>query len=151
MAVAASVTVTPNRATLPIPKTITSSYADADTTLADRSANAVARDSSRRRGSSQRLTILSLVNVSIFFTLLVVYFILSNIACNCFGHSDECEYNPEIDHLGKSLDIHGNYEGGGVCLNCKHNTQGINCDQCKPGFFRPYDKPLNATDVCQRE
>ena len=58
------------------------------------------------------------------------------------------EYNPEIDHLGKSLDINGRlYESGGVCQNCRLNTQGINC---KPKFYRPYDKPLNATDVCQR-
>jgi len=72
-------------------------------------------------------------------------------ACNCFGHSDECQYNPEIDHLGKSLDINGFYEGGGVCQNCRHNTQGINCNECKPTFYRPYDKQLNDTDVCQRK
>ncbi|GIY48490.1 laminin subunit alpha [Caerostris extrusa] len=48
-----------------------------------------------------------------------------------------------------SLDIHGHYEGGGVCKNCRHNTMGINCNQCKPTFYRPYGKLLNATDVCQ--
>ncbi|GFT48977.1 laminin subunit alpha [Nephila pilipes] len=69
--------------------------------------------------------------------------------CNCFGHSDECEYHEEIDRTRKSLDIHGHYEGGGVCQNCRHNTMGINCNQCKPTFFRPYGKLLNATDVCQ--
>lgn len=74
-----------------------------------------------------------------------------HIACNCFGHSDECEYNPDVDRLGLSLDINGIYDGGGVCQNCRHNTQGINCHECKPRFYRPYDKPLNATDVCQRK
>ncbi|XP_070151389.1 laminin subunit alpha [Polyergus mexicanus] len=69
--------------------------------------------------------------------------------CNCFGHSDECIYDPEMDEKHLSLDIHGNYEGGGVCQNCKHNTEGINCNRCKPRFYRPRDKPLNATDVCQ--
>ncbi|GFT24271.1 laminin subunit alpha [Trichonephila clavipes] len=69
--------------------------------------------------------------------------------CNCFGHSDECEYSEEIDRERRSLDIHGHYEGGGVCQNCRHNTMGINCNQCKPTFFRPYGKLLNATDVCQ--
>lgn len=51
--------------------------------------------------------------------------------------------------MGLSLDINGNYEGGGVCQNCRHNTEGINCHRCKPKFYRPYDRPLNATDVCQ--
>lgn len=72
-------------------------------------------------------------------------------ACNCFGHSDECTYDPEIDEKHLSLDIHGNYEGGGVCQNCRHNTEGINCNRCKSKFYRPHGKPLNATDVCQRE
>ncbi|KAL7292410.1 hypothetical protein TKK_0013999 [Trichogramma kaykai] len=69
--------------------------------------------------------------------------------CNCFGHSDECEYDPEIDEKHLSLDMHGNYEGGGRCKNCKHNTEGINCNRCKPKFYRPHDKAINATDVCQ--
>ncbi|EFN79905.1 laminin subunit alpha [Harpegnathos saltator] len=69
--------------------------------------------------------------------------------CNCFGHSDECIYDPETDEKHLSLDIHGNYEGGGICQNCRDNTEGINCNRCKPKFYRPRDKPLNATDVCQ--
>lgn len=73
------------------------------------------------------------------------------VACNCFGHSDECEYDTEVDEKHLSLDIHGNYEGGGVCKNCRDNTEGINCNRCKPMFYRPRNKPLNATDVCQRE
>lgn len=50
---------------------------------------------------------------------------------------------------GLSLDMNGKYSGGGVCLNCQHNTEGINCHKCKPGFYRPRNKPINATDVCQ--
>ncbi|CAL7933589.1 unnamed protein product [Xylocopa violacea] len=69
--------------------------------------------------------------------------------CNCFGHSDECIYDPEVDEKHLSLDIHGNYEGGGVCTNCRDNTEGINCNRCMEKFYRPRDKPLNATDVCQ--
>ncbi|XP_017881365.1 laminin subunit alpha [Ceratina calcarata] len=69
--------------------------------------------------------------------------------CNCFGHSDECVYDPEVDEKHLSLDIHGNYEGGGVCQNCRDNTEGINCNRCKPKFYRPHNMPLNATDVCQ--
>nr|CAD7256718.1 unnamed protein product [Timema shepardi] len=69
--------------------------------------------------------------------------------CNCFGHSEECMYDKEIDSQHLSLDIQGNYEGGGVCQNCRDNTEGVNCDRCKAGFFRPYGRHLNETDVCQ--
>ncbi|XP_051171945.1 laminin subunit alpha [Leptopilina boulardi] len=69
--------------------------------------------------------------------------------CNCFGHTNECEYDPEIDEKHLSLDIHGNYEGGGVCQNCRHNTEGINCNRCKEKFYRPERKHWNDTDVCQ--
>lgn len=70
-------------------------------------------------------------------------------ACNCYGHTNECIFDEEVNRQGLSIDIYGVYEGGGVCQNCQHNTEGINCDKCKSGFFRPYDKVLNDTDVCQ--
>lgn len=49
------------------------------------------------------------------------------------------------------MDIHGSYEGGGVCQNCQHFTEGINCDKCIHGYYRPYGKLLNNTDACQRK
>ena len=70
-------------------------------------------------------------------------------ACQCFGHSNECIYDEEVDRLGLSIDVNGNYEGGGVCQNCRDNTQGTNCDQCRPGYFRPEGKSLFDKDVCQ--
>ncbi|XP_065337904.1 laminin subunit alpha [Cloeon dipterum] len=69
--------------------------------------------------------------------------------CNCFGHSDECEYDPEVDKNMESLDIHGRYEGGGVCQNCRDNTEGNNCERCKSRFYRPFSVFLNDTNVCQ--
>ncbi|XP_055329207.1 laminin subunit alpha-like [Paramacrobiotus metropolitanus] len=69
--------------------------------------------------------------------------------CNCHGHSSECQYDPEIDEKHLSLDIHGNYEGGGVCRNCHDNTEGINCEKCRSGFFRPYGKDKSDRDACQ--
>ncbi|XP_026292152.1 laminin subunit alpha [Frankliniella occidentalis] len=69
--------------------------------------------------------------------------------CNCHGHSDKCIYDEEVDEKKLSIDIHGNYEGGGVCQSCRHNTEGVNCNRCKAKYYRPYGKPLNATDVCQ--
>ena len=68
--------------------------------------------------------------------------------CNCHGHSTKCQYSEEVDEQRLSLDIHGNFEGGGVCKDCQHNTEGINCNKCKPKFFRPYGKSWNETDVC---
>ncbi|XP_069958976.1 laminin subunit alpha isoform X2 [Cherax quadricarinatus] len=69
--------------------------------------------------------------------------------CNCYGHTDECIYSEEVDKQRLSRDIYGQFEGGGVCQNCQHNTEGINCDQCRSGYYRPYEKELNDTDVCQ--
>lgn len=71
--------------------------------------------------------------------------------CNCFNHAIECVYDPEVDANKTSLDIFGNYEGGGVCQNCQHNTEGINCNKCKPTYFRPYGKEWDDYDVCQRK
>ncbi len=69
--------------------------------------------------------------------------------CNCFSHSEECFYDEEVNKKRLSIDINGQYNGGGVCINCQHNTEGINCNKCKPGFFRPRNKPIEAPDVCQ--
>lgn len=69
-------------------------------------------------------------------------------ACNCNGHSTDCYYDEEVDKKGLSTDIHGKREGGGVCLNCRHNTEGVNCEKCRSTYYRPYNRPLNATDVC---
>ncbi|KAI6239109.1 Laminin alpha [Aphelenchoides fujianensis] len=69
--------------------------------------------------------------------------------CNCHGHSEECVYDEGIDEAGLSLDIHGNYEGGGRCVNCRDHTEGINCNKCSSGYFRPAGRHWNETDVCQ--
>ncbi|XP_042212496.1 laminin subunit alpha-like isoform X1 [Homarus americanus] len=69
--------------------------------------------------------------------------------CNCYDHSNECIYSEEVNEQRLSRDIYGQFEGGGVCQNCQHNTQGINCDQCISGYYRPFDRDLNDTDVCQ--
>ncbi|CAH1240507.1 HSPG2 [Branchiostoma lanceolatum] len=50
-------------------------------------------------------------------------------ACNCNGHSTDC------DQLT------------GECRNCQHNTDGPNCEQCKAGY---YGDPLSGfPDACQ--
>ncbi|XP_062822809.1 basement membrane-specific heparan sulfate proteoglycan core protein isoform X3 [Anolis carolinensis] len=37
--------------------------------------------------------------------------------CSCHGHSSACD------------------PVSGYCLNCQHNTEGPQCNKCKPGFF----------------
>uniref|UniRef100_A0ABM5EK41 Basement membrane-specific heparan sulfate proteoglycan core protein isoform X2 n=1 Tax=Pogona vitticeps TaxID=103695 RepID=A0ABM5EK41_9SAUR len=37
--------------------------------------------------------------------------------CSCHGHSSSCDLF------------------SGYCLNCQHNTEGAQCEKCKPGFF----------------
>ena len=69
--------------------------------------------------------------------------------CNCFGHTDKCVYNESVDEKRASLDISGNYEGGGVCQKCGGNTEGNNCERCQAGFFRDHNAP--KTDPCERK
>ena len=57
--------------------------------------------------------------------------------CQCFGHADECYFDPRIEAERLSLNTDGKYEGGGVCVGCRHHTAGINCQHCQEGYFRP--------------
>ncbi|XP_036390362.1 laminin subunit alpha-5 isoform X1 [Megalops cyprinoides] len=68
--------------------------------------------------------------------------------CNCNKHSFECYYDPEVDKRRASINIHGEYRGGGVCLECQHHTTGINCERCIPGYYRSPDQPLDSPFAC---
>ncbi len=56
--------------------------------------------------------------------------------CNCQDKSEDCYYNQTVADAKLSLNIHGEYEGGGVCLGCSENTGGINCQSCVDGYYR---------------
>ncbi|XP_028399262.1 laminin subunit gamma-1-like [Dendronephthya gigantea] len=82
--------------------------------------------------------------------------------CNCYNHSDVCEYNATVAAGANdcsygnnatndecSMDILGRYKGGGVCIGCKDNTEGINCQRCVPKFYREQGKSHWEKDACQ--
>ncbi|XP_028622252.1 laminin subunit alpha-2 [Grammomys surdaster] len=70
-------------------------------------------------------------------------------ACNCHGKAEECYYDETVASRNLSLNIHGKYIGGGVCINCTHNTAGINCETCTDGFFRPKGVSPSYPRPCQ--
>ncbi|TEA36180.1 hypothetical protein DBR06_SOUSAS7510018, partial [Sousa chinensis] len=70
-------------------------------------------------------------------------------ACNCHGKAEECYYDENVARRNLSLNIHGKYIGGGVCINCTGNTAGINCETCIDGFFRPKGISPNYPRPCQ--
>ncbi|KAL7984390.1 hypothetical protein Chor_002960, partial [Crotalus horridus] len=57
--------------------------------------------------------------------------------CNCHNKTEDCYYDQRIADEKKSINIFGQFKGGGVCINCTQHTTGINCDMCSDGYYRP--------------
>ncbi|KAM4704989.1 laminin subunit alpha-1 [Rhinophrynus dorsalis] len=58
--------------------------------------------------------------------------------CNCHNKAEDCYYDQNVADRNMSLNIHGQYIGGGVCINCSQLTAGINCETCIDGYYRPH-------------
>ncbi|XP_069831051.1 laminin subunit alpha-2 isoform X3 [Dendropsophus ebraccatus] len=69
--------------------------------------------------------------------------------CNCHGKTSECYYDPEVANKNLSLNVNGEYVGGGVCVNCTQNTAGINCGTCIDRFYRPQWLSPNHQNPCR--
>nr|XP_040016241.1 laminin subunit alpha-2 isoform X5 [Gasterosteus aculeatus aculeatus] len=68
--------------------------------------------------------------------------------CNCHDKADECYFNQTVADLSLSLNIQGQNSGGGVCIGCRDNTTGINCETCVDGFYRPAGVNAEDEDPC---
>ena len=56
------------------------------------------------------------------------------LQCQCYGHSTSCVYDE------KSSD--------GRCVNCSHNTAGLECEQCSVFYYRQPGTSLYSVNVC---
>jgi hypothetical protein len=72
-------------------------------------------------------------------------------ACNCFGHSDKCYYSESVENNNRSVNLAGEFRGGGVCVDCQDNTFGNNCQFCKHKFYNPTGVPMTSKDACVRK
>ncbi|XP_071488640.1 laminin subunit alpha-1-like [Diadema antillarum] len=69
--------------------------------------------------------------------------------CDCFNHSEVCVYDEAVAASGSSLNVNGDFVGGGVCQDCQNFTAGINCQLCLQFYFRPLTKSQSDEDACQ--
>ncbi|EFP07181.1 hypothetical protein CRE_13469 [Caenorhabditis remanei] len=61
--------------------------------------------------------------------------------CNCNRHALRC-------HFDRAVYEASGFVSGGVCDDCMHNTQGKNCEQCKPFYYRDPRRTIDDPHVC---
>uniref|UniRef100_A0A7N5K8M0 Laminin subunit beta 4 n=1 Tax=Ailuropoda melanoleuca TaxID=9646 RepID=A0A7N5K8M0_AILME len=62
-------------------------------------------------------------------------------ACHCNSHSDRC-------HFDMRAYVRSGGRSGGVCEDCRHNTEGQHCDRCRPLFYRDPLKAMSDPYAC---
>ncbi|XP_069506839.1 laminin subunit alpha-5 isoform X2 [Ambystoma mexicanum] len=70
--------------------------------------------------------------------------------CHCNSHAQDCYYDPEVESRRASMNRHGQYAGGGVCVDCQHHTSGVNCERCISGYYKSPDHPVESPYTCYR-
>ncbi|MGH0134036.1 UNVERIFIED_CONTAM: hypothetical protein FKN15_022884 [Acipenser sinensis] len=67
--------------------------------------------------------------------------------CNCHNKTEDCYYNQTVASSMMSMNIDGQFVGGGVCIDCTQNTAGINCETCVEGNYRPHKYYYSIKDI----
>ncbi|KAH9510041.1 Laminin subunit beta-1 [Bulinus truncatus] len=62
--------------------------------------------------------------------------------CNCNDHATECHFDAARFQASNEV-------SGGVCDNCKHNTMGVNCQECQPFYYQDPSKNIRDPEICQ--
>ncbi|KAF1373388.1 hypothetical protein PFLUV_G00260050 [Perca fluviatilis] len=68
--------------------------------------------------------------------------------CNCHNKASDCVYNQTVSDWSLSLDANGVRRGGGVCSSCQQNTGGVNCENCREGYYRPSEVSPYSDSPC---
>lgn len=68
--------------------------------------------------------------------------------CNCHDHATNCFYEEAVEIARESLDLSNQKAGGGVCIDCQHNTDGNNCEKCVAMYFRPANVLQTSPGAC---
>ncbi|XP_078543662.1 laminin subunit alpha-1 [Lissotriton helveticus] len=69
--------------------------------------------------------------------------------CNCHNKAEDCYFDQNVADRNLSMNINGQFVGGGVCINCTEHTSGINCETCIDGYFRPYKMSPYEAQPCR--
>ncbi|KAM3967987.1 LOW QUALITY PROTEIN: laminin subunit beta-1 [Aphomia sociella] len=62
--------------------------------------------------------------------------------CTCNNHATKCHFDAAVYNKTGKI-------SGGVCDNCQHNTMGVNCERCKPQFYKDPNLDIQSPDICK--